>query len=332
MSNLSVPDILSYTRLSRGVNDLKAQADTTRTEAVTGRYEDITKHLKGDVGSAHLLKKAVDDVKAYQQSLSLAEGRAQATQFALGSLTEESSRIATNGLSAFSRGDESMLRTIASDSRAAISSVFAALNTSFGGRTLFGGDATNSPPLATPDQLIADVEAIIAGATDVADAEAQLDTYFNDPAGGFETNIYLGGAGEAPEVEIAPGIRVGTSAKANDQPIKDLLRGLASMAAFQSASFAGADALIENGAKKTLGTESPMADLRAVIGVNESRIGSAKSGYEIEESLLTSLYNDKTARDPYDAASELQLLESEIEKSFLLTARLSRLSLSNFIR
>ncbi|GJL93733.1 MAG: hypothetical protein DHS20C05_01380 [Hyphococcus sp.] len=332
MSNFSVPDILSFTRLSRGVNDLKARADTTRTEAVTGRYEDVTKHLRGDVGSAHLLKKAVDDVKAYQQSLSLAEGRAQATQFALGTLTQESSRIATEGLSAFSRGDEGTLRTIASDSRAAISSVFASLNTTFGGRTLFGGDVTNSSPLAAPEQLIADVEAIIAGATDAADVEAQLDTYFNDPAGGFETTIYQGGAGDAPEVEIAPGIRVGVSTKANDQTIKDLLRGLVSMATFQSATFAGADAIVENGAKKTLGAESPMADLRASIGVNESRIGSAKSGYEVEESLLTSLYNNKTARDPYEAASELQLLESEIEKSFLLTARLSRLSLSNFIR
>ena len=54
MSNFAVPDILSFSRLSQSISNLKSRADVTRTEAVTGRYEDLTARLNGDVGGASL--------------------------------------------------------------------------------------------------------------------------------------------------------------------------------------------------------------------------------------------------------------------------------------
>lgn len=332
MTNLAVPDLLAFATVSRAVSDLKKQADVTRTESVTGRVDDVTAHLKGDVGSAHLVKKAVDDVRAYQENLSLAEGRSQATQTALNNFSVDSNRIATDTLSAIGRGDTGTLSIQATDARSALSSIFAGLNSSFGGRALFGGDETNRPPLTSPEQLISDVETIIAGATDAADAEAQLDTYFNDPAGGFATNIYQGGAGRAPLVEIAPGIRVDTSARADDQPIKDMIRGLVSIATSPSATFADRNAFIETSANRTLGADVLVTEQRAGIGANEARIVAARERYDSEETILVSLYNDKTARDPYEAASELRLLETQLEAAYLLTSRLARLSLSNYLR
>ena len=74
------PDLLSYSNLSRNVADLKARADITRTEAVTGRYEDITAQTNGDIGSAHLTKKALDDVTAYKQNLTFSQNQAASAQ------------------------------------------------------------------------------------------------------------------------------------------------------------------------------------------------------------------------------------------------------------
>lgn len=326
------PDILSFSTMSRNVADLKNRADVARTEAVTGRHEDITAHTKGNVGEAHLLKKAVDDVAAYQESLTFSIGRAAATQTSLNSITTDSSRIATAALAAVQREDDAVLRTSAAEARASITTIFSALNASVGGRSLFGGDVAEQFPLTSPEQLLSEVETIVAGAADAATAEALLDTYFNDPAGGFATNIYQGGDGTAPKVEIAPGLRIDVSAKANEQEIRDLLRGLASLAVFENAGFAGAQAFAEAGATRALEAESGFTDLRARIGIGEARMEVARSRYADEEAALTTLFNQRTARDPFEAASQLQLLESQLESSFLLTARLSQLSLSNFLR
>ncbi len=332
MSGIRVPDLVSHSRLSRNVSDLKAQIDKTSNEATTGRYEDLTAQLKGDVGGAHLLKKAIDDARLYKDNLALAQSRAQITQSALGNIGDESSRIATELHSAVGREDGEMIGVLVDDARAAITNTVAALNATISGRALFAGDAADTPPILGAEDLITDVEAIIAGATDAADAAAQLDTYFNDPAGGFATTIYQGGDGRAAPVEIAPGVRLDVSAKANDPAIRDMLRGLATIAAYESAGFSDAEDLLLNGADTIYGAEAQLIDQRAAIGVNEARIASAKERFENEETVLSELYNDKTLRDPYEAASELRLLESQLEAAYLLTARLAQLSLSNFIR
>ncbi len=332
MTNVNSPNILSFTRLNRAVADIKARADTTRIESVTGRREDVTAATNGDVGSAHLLKKAVDDARAYQQLLTLAQIRAERTQTSLSALGGEAVRIGTETLAASGRDDTGALNALGADARAAIANIFSVLNVTEGGRALFSGNASDRLPLSDPAQLISDIEAIVAGATDAADANAQLDTYFNDPAGGFATNIYQGGAGKAAPVEIAPGVRIDVSATAADQPIKDLLKSLSIIAVQGSASFGDAKALVEGGAEGALAADGAIIDLRSTIGVGEARIAAAIQRHEAEESVLTALFIEKTGRDQYEAASELQLLESQLEASYLLTARLARLRLTDFIR
>ncbi|MHA7871385.1 MAG: hypothetical protein ACX939_03445 [Hyphococcus sp.] len=332
MNVFGIPDALSFSRLAQNVADLKSRVDTSRTESVTGRVEDVTKELDGDVGGAHILKKAVEDAQLFQQNLAVAKSRAEITQTTMGNIGSDSSRIATDLLAAVGRGADATIDVIADDARASLTVSFAALNTVLAGRALFGGDATQSPPLAPPEQLLADIEAIVAGAIDAADAQAQIDFYFNDPAGGFATNIYQGGANRAPFVEIAPGTRVDVSVKANDEEIKDIIQGLVTIAVSDSATFPDRYALLTNGANQIFDAEARLIDLRAAVGVNEGRIADAIERYENEESVMTTLFNEKTLRDPFEAASQLQLLESQLEASYLLTARMSRLSLANFLR
>ncbi len=332
MSNLTVPDLLSFSKLSQSVSSLKSRVDTTRTEAVTGRYEDITTQLKGDVGGAHLIKKAIEDARLFQQNLAVAASRAQITQATIGNIGQDSSRIATDLTAAVGREDQATVNVMFNDAKAALIASFGSLNAVFSGRALFGGDATDRPPLAAPEQMLADIEAIMVGATDAADAQAQIDFYFNDPTGGFATSIYSGGANRAPGVEISSGTRVDASAKADDPAIKNILRGLVTIAASKSATFSDVDTIITDGADQIFSAEAQLIDQRAAIGVNEGRIADAIERNELEESVLTTLYNKKTLRDPFEAASELQLLETQLEASYLMTSRMARLSLTNYLR
>lgn len=335
MSVSSVPDILAFSRLSRAVGDLKSQADTARTEMVTGQFNDVTTAANGDIGGVHLLKKAVEDAQAYQQNLALAENRTARTQAVLGSLSSESTRIGASALSALGADLQSQMKTVAQDARGTLFTIFSALNTTAGGRALFSGDATDTPPLGAVEDLLSDVQAIIASAADAAAAGAALDVYFNDPAGGFATSIYQGGAGEAPAVELAPGIRLQSAVKADAQPIKDMIRSFAVLANYQtlpSGSLSERNALATSAAGLALKAETELVGMRAAVGVSEGRIAERKAQYQAEESVLTQLLNARTARDPFEAAAQLQLLESQLEASFIVTARLGNLSLANFLR
>lgn len=335
MKTAGVPDSVAFSRLSRAVAELKSQADVARTEMVTQQYEDMTKAANGDIGGLHLLKKAIDDAQAYQRSMALAENRTSRSQAVLGSLTEEATRLGAGSLAAIESGNESGMHAVSADARGTLFTIFSSLNTTAGGRSLFAGDATDTPPLGDVEALLNDVQAIIAGAADAAAAEAALDTYFDDPAGGFATTIYQGGAGEAPAVELAPGIRVNGAVKANAQPIKDLIRGLAVLANYAEApsgSQEERDKLAQAAAERTLSAEARITDLRAIVGVAEARFAERKNQYENEEAALLAIYHSKTVRDPYEAASQLKELEAQLDASYLLTARLSNLSLANYLR
>lgn len=335
MSALGLPDLLRLTKLNRSVAGIKNETDRARNEVVTGRIEDLTKATRGDVGSLHLLKSAIDEAQSYQANLKVAANRAERTQTVLATLTGESSTLATNVLSYLGPQNVNALRASADNAKGALYVVFSNLNVDAGGRALFSGDTPDASPLGDPDQLIEDVRQIIAGATDEASANAALDQYFNSPTGGFATTIYRGGAGDAAPTELAPGVRVAASVKADAQPIRDLLRGLAVIANYETEPQSGAadrDRLVGAAANTLLNAESDLVQLRSRIGVSESRIAQRIDEFQAEEQSLTSLYNSKTTRDPYEAASALQLLQSQLESSYMITARLSQLTLTNFLR
>ena len=46
---------------------------------------------------------------------------------------------------------------------------------------------------------------------------------------------------------------------------------------------------------------------------------------------MTEAFNQMTARDEYEAATELESLQTMLEASYLITARLSKLSLTNYL-
>ena len=159
MTDINAPDIVSFSRLSRTIADIKDRADTTRIESVTGRRDDVTAATNGNVGGAHLLKKAVDDVRAYQDLLALSRTRTQLVQSALSAVDGEAVRLGGDTLAAIGRTDEAALATLSKDAEAAVTNVFSVLNITQGDRALFSGDATDRLPFGDPAQLIEDVRA-----------------------------------------------------------------------------------------------------------------------------------------------------------------------------
>jgi flagellar hook-associated protein 3 FlgL len=71
---------------------------------------------------------------------------------------------------------------------------------------------------------------------------------------------------------------------------------------------------------------------RGDIGSSLDRIATAQQMLDTEETLLKTAFNDITARDQFEAATELRELERNLEASYLLTSRLANFSLLNYLR
>ncbi|MEZ5891725.1 MAG: flagellin [Parvularculaceae bacterium] len=333
MSNYGFPTILQYTRLSSTVADLKSRADRARTEMVTGRIADLKATLAEQIGDAHLMKKAIADIDATQQAVSRALGRAAATQVAINRSTDTVITTATNLVSAVGTRDTNGINIAATEAKLQLEGAMSAFNTRYEGRNLFSGDAVTTGALADSGTLLNDIRGIFATATDEASLNTALDTYFNDPAGGFMTNIYTGGAGNAPRTEVAPGELIDYSARADEQPIRDLLRNLAVVVVgHEETTFVDRDSVLKNAGVSLIETTNDLAGVSARIGAAEERLAKTQDRLDAEVVAFTATYNDRTSVDMYDAAERLQAIESQLQASYIVTARVSQLSLSNFLR
>lgn len=313
-------------RLSDAIAEMREQISKTSTEAVTGRYSDLTSHLNGSVGKAMLSQKAVLDIDAQRAQYNLRESRLEIVQRNLALIHDASGDLDTRLQSALGFGNENDLHLAARDAEAALQQVFVSLNTRHGERYLFAGDATSTRPFSSVDDLLSDIRAIATAAPDAATFEADLDAYFNDPVGPWQQGIYSGTA-TASDPDAVPGTH---------PAITELVSGLATLALAQEGQTPNLfqqDASILHNAANTLATaKTALTDLRADRGVIQEQIALAKQSLDTEETILTQSFNNLTARDQYEAAAELKELESKLEASYLLTSRLAGLSLLNFLR
>ncbi|MEQ1930875.1 MAG: flagellin [Parvularculaceae bacterium] len=332
MAATAFPTLLNHLQMSSAIGRLRAQHAQASIEIVTGRIADPALELGAALGSASLTRKALGDIQSYRQTLALASARAGAAQASLAAMSHDAAPLSANIQSAVARGDETAMAIFGESAEARLRGAVGALNARVGDATLFSGDGVDGPALASADALLADIEALYAGSATAADFEMALDFYFNDPAGGFNQSIYLGGSGSAPRADLGDGEMVKPSARADEQPIRDLLRGLAAAAAAGSAApGAMRDEAFRSAATSMRSGADGIAVVSARIGVAEERIEIRTQRLDAEEAALTRVYNGMMARDPYEAASRLQQIEAALEASYAVTARLTQLTLTRFL-
>ena len=312
--------------LKLSIAQTRARIPQVSEEAVTGRRVDLVGHLKGNIGDAFLSKKAVDSISTQREQLQIRETRLDIVQTSLTFIQDTTSGIGTRLEAALGIGDESSVDFSAREAVGAIDEIFSALNVRLGERYLFSGDATATPPLGDPDQLITDVQAIAAIATDTTDFNTRIDTYFDTATGPYQQGIYSG----------SESISDADSISAIDPAITQLVKGLSVLALAQSSlNFAAIDnnpGILRNAARTLSSRETAVTNLRADQGLKQERVEREQSGLNLEETILIRAFDDIAGRDQFEAASELRQLETNLEASYLLTSRLSNLQFLNFIR
>jgi len=326
---------MAQTFLHRRQNlDLKAEVQRRSQEMTTGMAVDTGRHVGGDFAPLAGIDSALARLQGYQRTTSEAELFTGAMQTALATVEDVATTLAPVLLSAATSANVGSVSAAAREGWQAFGTVVSMYNTRLGDRALFAGDETAKSPLLDADALLVKMEAAIVGAASVGDLETALDTWFSDPAG-FMTQAYQGGAALA-DLPIGPGQVVKIDVTAADPAIRETLKGFAMAALLDRGLFAGQDAvrvhvMRRSGEVLAEGATS-RAHMAGRLGTTEGQIAAAATRNSAEVSALEIARNGLVSVDPFEAATRLEAAQSQLEALYTVTARLSRLSLVDFLR
>ena len=324
---------MSFTSLNGNLNiavtnniaGLRAQIEARSEEATTGLQSDMITHLNGRIDQALVGEQALRDNADEQSRLGLRTVRLSLVDSALTSDRALSEGLHINMLSAIGTGEIEAQDLVATEAENALDDVISRLSARNGERFLFSGDATATRPFADTSVLLDDLRAIAAGAVDEADFAAQVEVYFDDPAGGFQTNFYQGSQSASDPDSVV----------ANQPEFKDLIQGLALLTLSRSGAgvpFAqGGTPAMDQALERLERGRTNIVNTQASVGMRRESIADEQLLLQREQTLLNQAYTDLVGKDQFEAAAQLRELEANLEASYLLTTRLSNLSLINFL-
>ncbi len=180
------------------------------------------------------------------------------------------------------------------------------------------------------------MQTAIAAETTAVGVEAAIDNWFFAPGGGFETTGYLGSDQPVGSFRLSEFDTESVGLTAADPAIRGMLKGfaMATLSGDGRSSLNSSERLdlAQMAGERLLSSESEMAVVRASVGSAEARIDTISARNAAEITSLEIAKADITAIDPYRTATELEAVRTQLETLYTLTARLSRLSLADFLR
>lgn len=335
MSTVSIGDLAQAFQMRQ--DNLRVRTELLRLsdELSSGRKSDVTSAVSGDFGALSSIEGSLARFTAYglaTREAALTLGGAQA---ALGLVQTNMTELAGPLLMSLGSEQPSLVDTAAADARVRFDAVVAALNTRLADRTLFAGAATDGPALASAETMLDGVMLAIAPETTADGVAAAVQAWF-DPGGGFDAAGYLGAASPASAVPIADGETVDQPVTAADPELRRTLAAFAMAAILDRGALAGQTAeradLANRAGEALLNAERGVVDLRTRIGTREDEADRARARTEAGIAALDLARAEILSADPFETATRLKAAEAQLEALYTLTARLSRLSLTEYLR
>ncbi len=334
MSIVSLGDLAQTFLLRRQNADLRANVTRLATEVTTGQVADPGRHLAGDVSALTGIDAALARLGSFTRAADEAAFFSGTMQTALAAVQDMASTLAPTLLSVATAGNPGTVLTAAREARQSFETAVSLYNTRLGDRAIFAGVQTATAPLPPADVLLGDMQNAVAGCLTAQDAEAALDAWF-DSTTGFSATGYLGGAALA-DLPVGPGQTAMIDVTAADPAIRKTLKGFGMAALLDRGLFATAPqpqaALLRRAGETLAEGQNGRALLAARLGTTEGQIAGARTRNGAETTALQIARAELLAVDPYEAAARLQAAQGQLESLYTITARLSRLSLVDFLR
>ncbi|TCP61171.1 flagellar hook-associated protein 3 FlgL [Rhodovulum bhavnagarense] len=336
MEMSSIGDLSRGLMMRRQQSALKTEISALSAALATGQKQDLRSDLRGDFGPLAAMNQRLGVLDAYDHAVGEAAAFFGTVQAALGALGDGAQEVGRALAASGGSLTPSTLDIHADQANSLFDQAVGWLNTQVAGRSLFAGAATDGPALEPAADIRAALAAEVAGLTTAGDIRDAVRGWFHTPGGGFETLAYRGSPQPAGPLVLALGEKVEQPVLASDPALRELLCGLA------LASFVGEDGGLGLGAGErsalagmagntVLDAAQGVILLGASVGMGEALIESIGAANAAERVSLQAARNRLTAADPYETATALEQAQTRLETLYAITARLSRLSLADYL-
>lgn len=337
MGPISIGDLARSFNLRLANNRVKAQLDSHSKELVTEVKNDIASALRGDTGYLSEIEARLATLRAHKNTATELGSIADRMQITLESMQSIARSAANDMLSATATPSPDRIAFATQQAKAQFADLVGQVNTRAGGQYLFSGTGITTAPVPAPDTVLDTIRNNIAGAATAEDMLAEIDNFFDAPpgSGGFLDVVYQGS--EMPvTTRIAPDTSISLAANAGMEEFRNLIKGMAIATLAGEAPHADDPtsqvALLDAASLALLSGADQITALRGHIGMSEAMIEQAQSRHAAEETALDITRNEIIRVDRYEAATAVAEAEARLEALYSMTARLSRLSLTAYLR
>ncbi len=323
-------DLADFLGLRSGTERVQAQIGRAQTELLTGRSSEPYALGGAAAERLHGIDSRLARLETDSRVLALAAGRWSAQTDAIAEMRQGLGTLAVDLAGANGLDQSALSENAVANARDGLDRTLAALSIRYADRAVFSGARTDRAPLPDAATLLVDARAAIGG---TADPAAELDTYFG-PSGRLETALYAGEP--AAGLVLSGSESLPADPTALDPAIRDLLKGYTAVLLSAENTLA-----IDPGQRADLlgAGVSALGQAPDALVALEARVGrSAETGERLQaraaaQRTALALERDALAGvDPYEAASRLQALQDQLDTLFVLTRRMSELSLARYLR
>lgn len=324
---------------------MRMQTEITKAqrELVTGKVADTGLALGARSGISYSISRDIARLESLLDSNGLASERLAATQHGLQHIGELAQEMLATLTGAVSNPEHTaVIRAAAENTLAAMTSV---LNTSLNGEYLFAGINTDVRPFedfsdpASPakqafDEFFEDYFGFPNGDDQAAQITGdEMKAFLQELEASFLNDGWHGVWSHASDQKITTRITLNenaeTSATANNNGFRRLamvgaaLSDLLRMPLSESAR----KALYEHSIRVVSQAIADVGQLQSEVGLVENRISQASERVSAQIDLFKSMVGGMENIDPYEAATRVNELLTQIETAYALTARIQQLSL-----
>lgn len=315
---------------------LRTEMARHSAELTAGKVQAPQRHLRGDLGALAAIESRLARINTYDSVINQNTTVLNAAQTALQRVSSLGSLLSNQILTAvFADSGPQSYASVGGSARAALDDMVSVLAVSVAGRSIFSGAAVDRGPLIPADDIMSAVSAHVSGLTTAEDISVALEGFFFDPGGPFETLVYLG-TGEAPRGTIDDFQTGPLLPDAADPAIRRHLMATALGALLDdngiTLSKTETRALALNTMQMMESNGEALTGLQAGIGFGQELLDQRQQRLSHEKDALVNARQSLIGTDPFESASLLEETRHRLEALYAVTARVSRLSLLEYLR
>lgn len=319
---------------------------SAQAEATSGRHHDVGLALGKEIGSDIRWRTHLDALAKLADRVELAGNRADLTQSTLDAVEKLGASFMETLAGA--RGAAAGQSLASAAAKSALLALTGLMNVTYDGEFVFGGINSASPPISkyeggpaeasVNDAFFAAFGFLPADAATATITGPAMKSFLDGPLAALFTSPAWGDDWSAAASEgVTTRLGAGLVVDASTTPAK---AGIAALAEALTMAFAlgegnlgqpAFEAVVDKALSLVALAQQSIGNERARVGLAQEQMTSALDRYQVRTAILTRNVAALEGVDPYEAASRVNALMSQLEVSYTLTGKLMGLSLVNFI-